>query len=79
MTDFMFMAIINGGADLPEYSPGLGFLQNFSLVEEIVELAPRCVFHNQHHFLPIFEYLVNMNDIGVAHRAHDLYFPANPH
>ena len=71
------MTVIDGGSDLAEDSSGLGLVEDFALTEVIVEFAAGRVLHHQDHLLLVLKHFVDVDDVGVAHRRHDLNFAAD--
>ena len=72
------MAVIDGGSDLTEDPASLQFRQNFAFAEIVVELSAGGVLHHQHHLLLVFKHFVDVNDVGMTHRRHDLNLASDP-
>ena len=71
------VAVIHGGSDLAEDPSGLRLVEDFALAQVVVEFAAGRVLHDQDHLLLVLKHFVDVDDVGVAHRRHDLNFAAN--
>ena len=75
MTNIVLVTIVNCCGDLTKYAPCLIAFEALPLTQKVVQFPAGRNFHDEHHLLLILEYLIDVNNVWVLNRGHDLNFP----
>ena len=73
------MTVIDSRGHLAKDAPSLVLGEDLALAEVVVELAAGGVLHHQHHLLFVLEHFVDVDDVGMLHRRHDLDLAPDAH